>query len=140
VCCNDLRRRRRRNAAEVILKSSFSLDAKRCWFQISTRNGRQSISIHVGSRCLVPFLLSACVLQRSEKKEKKTEEGVAAEEAEAEEKRKKTRTRSTGTLVCGVVVENVWIGGSCMLGREYSGLQEESGHDLLLCIWEFAFR
>jgi hypothetical protein len=98
VCCNDLRRRtRRRNAAEVILKSSFSLDAKRYWFQISTRNGRQSISIHVGSRCLVPFLLSACVLQRSEKKEKKTEEGVAAEEAEAEEKRKKTRTRSTGT-------------------------------------------
>jgi hypothetical protein len=65
VCCNDLRRRRRRrSAAELILKSSFSLDAKRYWFQISTRNGRQFISIHVGSRCLVP-----------EKKEKKTEEG-----------------------------------------------------------------
>jgi len=79
VCCNDLRRRRTRNAAEVILKSSFSLDAKRYWFQILTRNGRQSISIHVGSRCLVPFLLSACVLQRSEKKEKKTEEGVGGE-------------------------------------------------------------
>ncbi len=70
-----LQRSEKKNAAEVILKSSFSLDAKRYWFQISTRNGRPFISIHVASRCLVPFLLSACVLQRSEKKEKKTEEG-----------------------------------------------------------------
>jgi hypothetical protein len=80
------------------LKRSFLLDAKRYWFQISTRIGRQSISIHVGSRCLVPFLLSACVLQRSEKKENKTEEGVGGETSsrrsgreEEENKNKKHR-------------------------------------------------
>jgi hypothetical protein len=106
VCCNDLRRRRRRNAAEVILKSSFSLDAKRYWFQILTRNGRQSISIHVGSRCLVPFLLSACVLQRSEKKEKKTE-GVGGETSSRksrsgreEEENKSKRHRDVSLRCC----------------------------------------
>ncbi len=59
------------HAAVVIFEAIFLLDAKRYRFQVSTRNGWQSISIHVGSTCLALFLLSACVLQRSEKKKKK---------------------------------------------------------------------